>query len=109
MLCGNASIATSFITSPNVTRSGCMYSLRNTPEQSPQNHAFHSRIYYINLITAQKCPFPSLFLYYPGMPAMILANICTSMGQVNGARGTATGIVVDPTGIYFFYISNVYH
>ena len=56
-----------------------------------------------------KCPFPGLFLYSAGMPAMVLANICTSMGQVNGARGTVTGIVVDPTGMYYLYISVVYH
>jgi hypothetical protein len=46
-----------------------------------------------------KAPFPGLFLYTPGMPAAILANICTPMGQVNGARGIASGIVTDPTGM----------
>jgi len=45
-----------------------------------------------------KAPFPGLFFYTPGMPAAMLANICTLMGQVNGARGTVSGIVVDPTG-----------
>ena len=50
-----------------------------------------------------KAPFPGLFLYTPGMPAAILANTCTPMGQVNGARGTASGIVVDPTGTSFPY------
>jgi hypothetical protein len=39
-----------------------------------------------------------LFLYTLGMPAMILSNICTLLGQVNGATGAATGTVVDPTG-----------
>jgi hypothetical protein len=48
-----------------------------------------------------KIPFPGLFFYTRGMPATILANICTPMGQVNGTRGTASGIVVDPTGTYF--------
>jgi hypothetical protein len=43
-------------------------------------------------------PFPGLFLYTAGMPAILLTNICTALGQVNGARGIASGIVVDPTG-----------
>jgi hypothetical protein len=33
------------------------------------------------------------------MPAILLTNICTALGQVNGARGIASGIVVDPTGM----------
>jgi hypothetical protein len=45
-----------------------------------------------------KIPFPGLFLYTPQMPAILLTNICTALGQVNGARGIASGIVVDPTG-----------
>jgi hypothetical protein len=45
-----------------------------------------------------KAPFPGLFLYTPGMPVAMLANICTLMGQVNGARGAVSGIIVDPTG-----------
>jgi len=45
-----------------------------------------------------KVPFPGLFLYTLDMPTVILTNICTALGQVNGARGTAVGIVVDPTG-----------
>ena len=47
-----------------------------------------------------KVPFPGLFFYTPGIPATILANISTPIGQVNGARGTASGISVDPTGTY---------
>jgi hypothetical protein len=43
-------------------------------------------------------PFQGLFLYTPGMPAVILTNICTLLGHVNGARGIASGVVVDPTG-----------
>lgn len=43
-------------------------------------------------------PFPGLFLYTTGMPAVILTNICTALGQVNGAAGTAVGVVVDPSG-----------
>jgi hypothetical protein len=46
-----------------------------------------------------KIPFPGLFLYTPHMPAILLTNICTALGQVNGARGIASGIVVDPTGM----------
>ncbi len=48
-----------------------------------------------------KVPFQGLFLYTLGMPAAILANICTNMGHVNGTRGTASGIVPDPTGRSF--------
>jgi hypothetical protein len=33
------------------------------------------------------------------MPAIPLTNICPALGQVNGARGIAAGIVVDSTGI----------
>jgi len=47
-----------------------------------------------------KVPFPGLFFYTPGIPTTILANISTPIGQVNGARGTASGISVDPTGMY---------
>jgi hypothetical protein len=50
---------------------------------------------------SSKIPFPGLFLYTSEMPAMLLTNACTLLGQVNGARGIATGIVVDPTGMYF--------
>ena len=46
-------------------------------------------------------PFPGLFLYTPEMPTILLTNICTALGQVNGARGLAAGIVVDPTGMSF--------
>ena len=49
-----------------------------------------------------KVPFPGLFLYTPNMPAVILTNICTPLGLVNGASGAATGIVVDPTGGFIF-------
>jgi hypothetical protein len=41
-----------------------------------------------------KIPFPGLFLYTPNMPAVILTNICTLLGQVNG---TTVGVVVDPS------------
>ncbi|KAJ5111789.1 hypothetical protein NUU61_001419 [Penicillium alfredii] len=43
-------------------------------------------------------PFPGIFLYTPNMPSVILTNICTRLGQVNGATGIAVGIVVDPAG-----------
>jgi len=33
------------------------------------------------------------------MPAIILTNICTALGQVNGAHGIALGVIVDPTGM----------
>jgi hypothetical protein len=43
-------------------------------------------------------PFLGIFLYTRNMPSVILTNICTKIGHVNGAIGTAVGIVVDPTG-----------
>jgi hypothetical protein len=39
---------------------------------------------------------PGLFLYTQGMPVAILYNTCTPLGLVNGARGTAVGIVPHP-------------
>lgn len=45
-----------------------------------------------------RIPFQGLLFYTPGMLAMILANICTPLGHVNGAHGIASSIVVDPTG-----------
>ena len=41
---------------------------------------------------------PGLFLYTKGMPVTILFNSCTPLGLVNGARGTAAGIVPHPDG-----------
>jgi hypothetical protein len=32
------------------------------------------------------------------MPVMLLANINTPAGLVNGATGAAVGVVLDPTG-----------
>jgi hypothetical protein len=46
-----------------------------------------------------RIPFPGLFLYTPGMPIILLTNICTTLGQVNGARGIASGVAVDPNGM----------
>jgi hypothetical protein len=43
-----------------------------------------------------KIPFPGLFLYTPTMPAAVLTNICTPLGLVNGASGTAVGVLIDP-------------
>lgn len=43
-------------------------------------------------------PFPGIFLYTRNMPSVILSNICTRLGQVNGATGTAVGVAVDPAG-----------
>jgi hypothetical protein len=48
-----------------------------------------------------KIPFQGLFLYTPGIPAVILANICTLLGHVNGTRGTPSSIIVDPSGMPF--------
>jgi hypothetical protein len=46
-------------------------------------------------------PFQGLFFYTLGMPAVLLANICTLLGHVNGTRGDPSGIVVDPTSESF--------
>jgi hypothetical protein len=48
-----------------------------------------------------RIPFPGFFLYTPEMPAILLSNICTALGQVNGARGITAGVIVDPTGMSF--------
>lgn len=45
-----------------------------------------------------KIPFPGLILYTLFMPTMVLTNMCTPAGLVNGATGKAVGIVVDPAG-----------
>jgi hypothetical protein len=37
------------------------------------------------------------------MPAVILTNICSSLGQVNGSRGNTAGVVIDPTGMFSYY------
>jgi len=62
-----------------------------------------SRLYAEDLLQqtdqGTRVPFPGLFLYTREMPAILLTNICTALGQVNGARGIASGIVVDPTGM----------
>jgi hypothetical protein len=44
-----------------------------------------------------RIPFPGLFLYTLQMPAILLTNIYTALGQVNGVHGIASGIVIDPT------------
>jgi hypothetical protein len=43
-------------------------------------------------------PSQGLFLYTPGMPCMILANMCSTLGLVNGARGSAVEVILDPNG-----------
>jgi hypothetical protein len=52
-------------------------------------------------------PFQGLFFYTPGMPAAILTNICTLLGHVNGARGIASDIAVDPTGTSLHYMIGI--
>ena len=49
-----------------------------------------------------KIPFQGLFFYTLDMPAIMLSNTCTLLGHVNGARGIASGIVVDPTGTSWY-------
>ena len=41
-------------------------------------------------------PSQGLFLYTPEMPIMTLANINSSLRLVNGTRGTATGVIMEP-------------
>ena len=48
-----------------------------------------------------KVPFPGLFFYTQCMPVSNLANTCSKLGLVNGARGTAIGIYADQTGMPF--------
>jgi Helitron helicase-like domain at N-terminus/PIF1-like helicase len=43
-------------------------------------------------------PSQGLFLYTAGMPCMVLANINSKLGLVNGSRGIATGVVIEPNG-----------
>lgn len=45
-----------------------------------------------------KIPLPELILYTLSMPTMVLTNICTPAGLVNGATGEVVGVVVDPVG-----------
>jgi hypothetical protein len=45
-------------------------------------------------------PFPGLLFYTRDMLAVMLMNACTPLGQVNGATGTAVGVILDPEGKY---------
>ena len=56
-----------------------------------------------------KCPFPGLFMYSLDMPIMVLTNVCTSMGLVNGAIGTAVGIIPDSSGISSMSLINYFN
>ena len=106
MLCAIASTVFKFMASPNVghskyvdtrdsigsrtiTTTRCRLTIKELLQQPDEG---------------TKCPFPGIFLCSLGMPAMLLANICTAMGLVNGTRGTIAGIIVDPTGMYYLYI-----
>jgi len=40
-------------------------------------------------------PSQGLFVYTPEMPCMILANINSPLGLVNGCRGIATGVLLE--------------
>jgi hypothetical protein len=53
-----------------------------------------------------KVPFPGLILYTLCMPTMVLTNICTPAGLVNGATGQTMGIAIDPEGESLL---NTYH
>jgi hypothetical protein len=41
-----------------------------------------------------------VLMYTQDMPSMILSNICTPLGIVNGAQGKAIGVVPDPNSMY---------
>lgn len=59
-----------------------------------------------------KIPFPGLLLYTRNMPAMVLTNICTPLGLVNGATGRAVGVSIDPTGRlspHFLLVLSTHH
>jgi hypothetical protein len=43
-----------------------------------------------------KIPCPGIFQYTAGMPCMVLANVCSSRGLVNGSRGIAEGVILEP-------------
>jgi len=45
-----------------------------------------------------------LLMYTQDMPSMILSNICTPLGIVNGAQGKAIGVVPDPNSMYLISI-----
>ena len=68
----------------------------------------NSRLTLEDLLSQQddgtKCPCPGLFMYTPGMPVMILANVCTLMGQVNGTMGIATKAIFDETGCSLLHL-----
>lgn len=49
-----------------------------------------------------KIPFPGLSLYTPNMPAVVLTNVCTLLGLVNGAAGMAVEVAIDLTGKLIF-------
>ena len=43
---------------------------------------------------------PGLLMYTQNMPTAVLSNISTRLGIVNGAQGTAVGVVPDPDGMF---------
>jgi hypothetical protein len=45
-----------------------------------------------------KIPFPGLILYTLSMPTILLINIYTPTGLVNGATGEAIGVTINPEG-----------
>jgi hypothetical protein len=54
-----------------------------------------------------KCPFPGLFMYLLGMPVIILANVCMSMGLVNGYWHRCWNCPGSFRYIYISYISPI--
>jgi PIF1-like helicase/Helitron helicase-like domain at N-terminus len=46
---------------------------------------------------------PGLLFYTKNMPTVVLMNISTPLGIVNGAQGTSVGVVPDPNGLFHYY------
>jgi hypothetical protein len=69
-----------------------------TRSSSPTNLRLHADDLLSIPKQGTKVPSPGLLLYTASMPAMVLTNISTQVGLVNGASGRAIGIVIDSTG-----------
>ena len=62
----------------------------------PSMQQFHVETIFEQQDEGVNVPSQGLLLYTPGMPCMILANISSSAGLVNGCRGIATGVIMEP-------------
>jgi hypothetical protein len=64
----------------------------------PSVRALHVEAIFEQQDEGVNIPSQGLSLYTPGMPCMILANVNSSVGLVNGCRGIATGVILEPDG-----------